>query len=423
MPVYKFDVVAVVRQRPLVFGAVALALVAALWSFMRLGGVPVETHEVRMAPLVQTVLVSGRMANQTRVFLGSIITGRVKAVNAREGTKAKAGEVLIALEDSEQRAALAQAEAAFQSADARLAAQNKVQGPVAAQQLAQARATAETSARERERSESLFKQGFIGQARLDEARRLADVALSQAKAAEAQAEANLQGAEVDAAIARRAEAGATAALARARLAQTRIVAPNDALVLERLAEPGQIVQPGARLMELSIDGTVELIAQVDEKFLGQLAPGQKASVVADAFPGKPFAATVKSVAPSVDAQRGAVEVKFALVAVPEFLKNDMTLSIEIETARRDKALAIPGEALRRGNQVLVFDAGRATARTVKTGLRTLTAVEVIEGLQAGERVILDTAVQADARVREARKRAENAQSYVPTDVMKSFGRD
>jgi HlyD family secretion protein len=390
---------------------------------MRLGGVPVETHEVRMAPLVQTVLVSGRMANQTRVFLGSTITGRVKAVNAREGTKAKAGEVLIALEDSEQRAALAQAEAAFQSADARLAAQNKVQGPVAAQQLAQARATAETSARERERSESLFKQGFIGQARLDEARRLADVALSQAKAAEAQAEANLQGAEVDAAIARRAEAGATAALARARLAQTRIVAPNDALVLERLAEPGQIVQPGARLMELSIDGTVELIAQVDEKFLGQLAPGQKASVVADAFPGKPFAATVKSVAPSVDAQRGAVEVKFALVAVPEFLKNDMTLSIEIETARRDKALAIPGEALRRGNQVLVFDAGRATARTVKTGLRTLTAVEVIEGLQAGERVILDTAVQADARVREARKRAENAQSYVPTDVMKSFGRD
>ena len=65
---------------------------------------------------------------------------------------------------------------------------------------------------------------------------------------------------------------------------------------------------------------MELITQVDEKFLGQLAAGQKAAVVADAFPQQPFAATVKSVAPSIDAQRGSVEVKFAMEKMPAFLK-------------------------------------------------------------------------------------------------------
>ncbi|HEX4858008.1 MAG TPA: efflux RND transporter periplasmic adaptor subunit [Usitatibacteraceae bacterium] len=404
----------------------ALAVIAALaLAFVLLRGSPVEVHEVQAGPLVQTVLVTGRMANQSRVFLGSTITGRVREVKVREGARVKSGDLLVALEDGEQRAAAAQAEAAARSAEARLDSQKQVLGPVAAQQLAQARSTAETAARERERSESLFKRGFIGQARLDEVRRAADVAAAQLKAAEAQAESNLKGSELEGSVARVSEARAAAELARARLAQTRIVAPADALVLERLAEPGQIVQPGARLIELSIEGTVELIAQVDEKFLAQLAPGQKATVVADAFPGQPFPARVRSIAPSIDVQRGSVEVKFLLDAIPEFLRNDMTLSIEIETARREKTLAVPGEALRNGNQVLVIDGGRAVARNVKTGVRTLTAVEVVEGLQAGELVIVDAPVQPGARVRAGKKAAagSGARSNLSTDIMKSFGRE
>jgi HlyD family secretion protein len=404
-----------------IVGAAFVAI--ALFAALRLRGTPVESVEIQSAPLVQSVLVSGRMANQSRVFLGSTITGRVREVKVREGAKVKAGDLLVALEDFEQRASAAQAEAAAKSAEARLDGQRQLLGPVAAQQLAQARATATTAQRERERSESLFKQGFIGQARLDDARRASDVAEAQLKSAEAQAEANLKGSELEGSVARVAEARAAAELARARLAQTRILAPADALVLERLAEPGQIVQAGTRLIELSIEGPVELIAQIDEKFLGQLATGQKATVVADAFAQQAFAATVKSVAPSIDAQRGSVEVKFAMEKIPAFLKNDMTLSIEIETARRTNVIAVPGEAVRGGNQVLVIESGTAVARTVKPGLRTLTAVEVVEGLKAGERVITDARVQPGARVYAGEKPKATATSNVSTDVMKSFGRD
>ena len=257
------------------------------------------------------------------------------------------------------------------------------------QQLLQARANAEAAERERVRSEALFAQGFIGQARLDEARRAAEVAQSQRRAAEAQQAANVQGSELAQVRARVQEAEAALAAARARLAQSRVLAPAAAVLLQRLAEPGQIVQPGTRLAELALRQPPQLVAQVDEKFLGQLAVGQVASVLADAYPGRPFEARVASIAPLVDAQRGAVEVKLALPAPPDFLRDDLTVSVEIATARRERALVLPAEALRPGGVVLVLAEGRIASRTVKTGLRSLAEVEVMDGLREGDQVVLD----------------------------------
>jgi len=162
------------------------------------------------------------------------------------------------------------------------------------------------------------------------------------------------------------------------------------------------------LLSLALAGPTQLVAQVDERFLDQLQPGQKASVVADAFAGQRFAARVLSIAPAVDAQRGAIEVKFALdEQAPAFLREDMTLSVEVETARRERALVLPQAALRGAvagdaGSVLVLQEGRAQARSVRLGLRTLDAVEVLEGLAEGDRVLRGGAVQAGERVR-ARK--------------------
>ena len=128
-------------------------------------------------------------------------------------------------------------------------------------------------------------------------------------------------------------------------------------------QPGQIVQPGRALLSLALAGPTQLVALVDERFLEQLRVGQSAGVVADAFPGQRFAARVLSLAPAVDSQRGAVEVKFALEgAPPDFLREDLTVSIEVETGRRDAALVIPLAALRGAATVLVAQGGRAQAR-------------------------------------------------------------
>lgn len=370
---------------------VVLALVAAaaaLWAW-RSRPVEVPTRVLSAAPLVRSVAVTGRVATQARVWLGATLTARVREVRVREGSSVAAGALLVVLDDAELQAALAQADAALAGAQARLSSQRRLAGPLAQQQLAQARANAAAAAAERERAEDLFRQGFIGQSRLDEARRAAAVAASAVESAQAAALANTQGAELEAAQARVAEAVAARALARSRLDQMRLLAPADAVVLTRLAEPGQIVQPGTRLLELSLAGPLQLVAQVDEKYLSQLAVGQRAAVLADAFAGQRFEAHVASIAPGVDAARGSVEVKFSLPAPPAFLRSDMTLSIEVETGRRESALVLPADAWRPDGSVLVVDAdGRAQRRAVRAGLRTATAVEIVEGLKAGERVIV-----------------------------------
>lgn len=414
-------------RRPWVLALLLLVLAAALLAWSRTRATPVQVWSARSAPLTQSLAVSGRVVSENRVFLGATVTGRVAEVTRREGGTLRVGELLVRLEDAELAAALHQAAAALESAQARLASQRRLAAPVATQQLEQARANATAAAREVQRTEQLLAQGFVGQARLDEVLRAADVAQAALRAAQVQQQANVSGSELQQAQARVGEARAALELARARLAQTRIVAPADATVLSRLAEPGQIVQPGTRLAELSVRGPVQLVALVDEKYLARLAPGLKARVLADAFAQQPFEARIASVAPLVDAQRGAVEVKFALPALPPaplVLKNDMTVSIEIVTGRRDNAIALPGEALRggaaasaagpsgpsgsSGSFVLVVQDGRAVARPVQTGLRTLSAVEVVQGLNVGEQVVLDAAVQPGMRVRPVERSAAAA---------------
>jgi HlyD family secretion protein len=133
--------------------------------------------------------------------------------------------------------------------------------------------------------------------------------------------------------------------------------------------------------------------------------GQPAGVVADAYAGQRFVARVLSIAPIVDAQRGAIEVKFALAEpVPAFLRQDMTLSVEVETARRPGALAVPVAALAvapggTGAVLRVVEDGRVVARNVTTGLRTLDAAEITSGLSDGELVAWDSSLVAGRRVR------------------------
>ena len=151
-------------------------------------------------------------------------------------------------------------------------------------------------------------------------------------------------------------------------------------------------------------GPTELVAPVDERFLATLAPGQRARVVADAFPAQPFAARVVRLAPGVDALRGAVEVRLRPDgAAPGFLREDMTLSVEIVTGESADARVLPLRALLAGGdddhgRALVVDHGRAAVRELQLGLRTLDRVEVRGGLDDGAVVLLDPAVEPGRRV-------------------------
>jgi HlyD family secretion protein len=400
-------------KRLLGLAAVAMALGALLWFGLTwLRGPQVDVLEMQRSPLVRTLQFSARVATLSRVDVGSTVTGRVAQVLVTQGATVRAGDVLVQLEDPEWRAALEQAQAGEKQARARLAGLRS-SGRTAAQAiLGQAEATERSAQAALARAQQLVAQGFYSAAQADEARRAATVAQEQVRSARAQVQANADGGtDLAQAQAQLDVARAATGAAQARLAQATLRAPTDARVLIRGVEPGQIVQPGKALLSLALAGPTQLVAQVDERFLEQLRPGQTAAVLADAFPAQRFTARVLSLAPAVDAQRGAIEVKFALEgAVPDFLREDMTLSVEVQTAKVDAALVLPQSSLRLvtgaadrtpdSAEVLVVQSGRAEVRLVRLGLRTLGAVEVQGGLAEGDAVLRDgSAVLPDKRVR------------------------
>lgn len=385
-----------------------------------LRGPQVDALVVQSAPLVRTLQFSARVATLSRVDVGSTVTGRVAQVRVMEGTEVRQGDVLVQLESDELRAALAQAVAAERQAKARLEGLRSTGRTAAQAARAQADASLQAASASLARVQQLVAEGFYSPAQLDEARRAVDVARAQQLGAQAQLQATADaGTEVAQAQAQWALAQAATVAAQARLAQATLVAPADARVLVREVEPGQIVQPGKALLSLALAGPTQLVAQVDERFLEQLQLGQPAWVVADAFAEQRFAARVLSIAPAVDAQRGAIEVKFSIEQAPAFLREDMTLSVEVETARRERTLVLPQAALRGpagGDQasVLVLQDGRAQVRNVRLGLRTLDAVEVLDGLKEGDTVLRGNATLQDGQRVRARTVPWTTASSAPT---------
>ncbi len=396
------------RHRLVLAGGVLLGLALAYAGVQAWRGPQVPAVALQAQPLVRTLQFSARVETRSRVYVGSTMVGRVEQVLVREADAITPGQLLVQLESAEQQAAWQQAQASLAQAQAQLANVRSNSRIGRQAQVAQAQASLTQAQSDWARTEQLVGQGFLSQATLEERRKVLDVAAAQLRAAQAQAQASADGgAELQAAQAQVQQAQAAVAAAQAKLAQTRIVAPSPGRVLQRDVEPGQIVQAGTALLQLALEGPTLIVAQVDERFLDQLREGQPAQVVADAFADQRLAARVVSIAPGVDAQRGAVEVKLALDAPPPaFLREDMTLSVSVETGRRDQALVLPLQALQAVKEgadharVLVLQGRTAVPQTVQVGLRTLEAAEITQGLQAGDVVLLPPA-QPGQRVRAA----------------------
>ena len=224
-----------------VIGGIASVLAA----YFALRGTAVDVTQVESTRITQSVVVSGRVLAPAKADIGAAITGRVQAVPADEGDHVKTGALLIELERDELASALAQARAAEAAAQTRIQQWREVGAPNAGQLLAQAEANHRVAERDAARQEQLFKQGFIGEARVDESRRAAAVAKSQLESAKSTATAyGTGGAERRLLEDQLVQARAARDAAAAKLAQTRIVAPAAGTMLDRSVEPGDIAQPG-----------------------------------------------------------------------------------------------------------------------------------------------------------------------------------
>lgn len=368
---------AVPRLRPVLLLLVPLLLLA-LPAWRHWQGPLLPGYRIEARPLVQRVVASGEVSSQSLAQVGSEITGVVARRAVREGDAVRAGDLLLALRDDEQQARLREAEAALRQLQ-------DSERPQAAAALREAQSALNQAERELARRETLQARGLLAVEPLEQARQARIRAREALNRARLDAAALAAGASQEQLLRQRLEA------ARAALAKTRIHAQHDGIVQTRSVEPGDLVQPGRVLLEIARTDSREILLPLDEKNLAPLALGQHARVIADAYPERALQARVAFIAPAVDPARGTLDVHLELLEPADFLRQGMTVSVEIRTAERERALVLPHDALRQRDgeraRVLVLDAGRVAEREVRLGLRGSALSEVLDGLQDGAQVL------------------------------------
>lgn len=376
-------------RSPLFRLALLSMLVAGWFVWREWQGPELPGYCLELRPLVQRVVASGEVGSQSVAQVGSEITGVVEVRHVREGDAVKAGDLLLELRDDEQRARVGEAEAALEQ----LLQSTR---PQAEALLRETRTNLDQATRERERRDALYVRGLLSVELREQARRAEIVARVAHERARLAAASLAEGGSEEQMLRQRLEA------ARVALSRTRIHAQVDGIVQRRAVEPGDLVQPGRTLLEIARAGGREILLPLDEKDLAPVAPGQLAQVVADAYPERAVPARVSYLAPAVDTSRGTLDVHLDLLEPADFLRQGMTVSVNIETGRRERALVLPNDALfvREGSrgEALRVEGGRVERVAVRLGLRGTGLSEVVEGLEPGDRV-LAAAEEEGRRVR------------------------
>ena len=378
----------------LIVSALLLIIVAGFFAFRWWQGPLLPSYRISSMPLVQTVVATGRVVAVSNTDIGSEISGVVLERRVAEGEQVAAGDLLLVLSSDDVAAQVRQAEAEL----AELISSTRPQAVV---DLTNAEVALAQADRNVERRRELAAISAIS-----------DEEMEQAIQAQAQARNNLENARL------RANAlssggveedllSARIAALQAQLNKAQVRSKVSGTILTRNVEVGDLVQPGQSLFTIALDGKTEIRVPLDERNLSRLALQQPAVAIADAYPDKPFPVRISFIAPSIDPQRGTVEVRLSVDPVPDFLRQDMTVSVNIETDQRAKALVIPNDALANvkedSAEVLLLRDGKTQRQVVKLGLRGLSASEVLSGLSAGDEILVDATVSlADGkRVRTA----------------------
>ena len=355
-----------------VAGLAALAAVGVVLRLTLFGpaAVPVRVALADKGRVEETVTNSraGTVKARRRAKLAPETGGRVVALPHRRGSRVRAGDLLLRIEDSLQRA---QARVAEDEAAASRA------------QSDQACLAAERAGRERERTERLFRDGIASADVLDQV-------ASQAQGAEAACRAAR-------AAATRAESAV--ALAGVAVAKMELRAPFDGVVADTFIEVGEWTTPSPPaipvppVLDLIDTRSIYVSAPMDEVDSARIRKGLPARVTVDSHPGRHYAARVVEVAPYVVdrlEQNRTVEIELELddAAVAASLLPGTSADAEVILSARDDVLRVPSAALLEGGRVLVLEGGTLVEKSLRLGLRNWDFAEVTAGLDAGARVVV-----------------------------------
>jgi len=362
-------------------------------------------HEVTVdvAPVLASA-ISQKIAADAIVYpiqqaaVSSKISAPIRKLYVERGDRVRAGQLVAELESqdlladvNEARAALAQAEIAIQSVNAAVPQElNKVQIEIDA-----ARQAVTEQQRIYDHRNDLFKQGAIAEKDVREAEFNLQQARNQLKAAEAKV-GDFRGAakeqELKAAEAARDAAKRKIESAEVRLGYARITSPIDGVVTDRPVFAGEAATSGMPLMTVMDISRVIARAHISPQEASVLHPGLVANLIIPGINAKPTSGAISQISPAMDAASTTVELWIEAANSDGKLKPGMTLRTEAIVKSNPKALVIPFVAVLTANSgntsVIVVDTeNKPHKKPVTLGIRDGANVEIVDGLQNGERVV------------------------------------
>jgi len=352
-------------------------------------GVRVET--VTPAAVRDAVEVAGTVRTKTQMVIASKVQGYVRDVRARQGDHVEHGRVLVTVDERElaaradrARAALAEAEMSLDEARRTLEeAEASLRSAGADHTYAEATAS---------RYRQLWQRELVSAQDYEavEAKRKSTAAAVE------QAEARILSVRArEKQMSYRIDAGAAELrAAEIALGETRITAPATGVVVDRRVEPGDLAMPGQPLLVLDDPRAYRLEAEVGESAVGGVRLGQRVPVVLDSL-GRSLEGRVVEIIPAADPASRTVTVKLDLPGDPG-LRSGLFGRARFPAGER-QALLVPISALTERGQltaVYVVDGQNiARLRLVTAGARHADRVEILSGLAAGERIVVEGAAR------------------------------
>jgi HlyD family secretion protein len=325
---------------------------------------PVEIHGRVHGP--------GTVQCRVPVTVSPKITGILEKLYADQGDRVRKGQLLAELDAIELKARAAAAQAAKSRAQQDLARSQA--------DLVKARANLGLAQSNYQRDLEVFKPGYISQASFDTTKAQLRVAESEVAAFQAAVTA-LQ------ASVKQAESETHAA--EALHGYTRIVAPMDGLITVRKAEVGTTVPVGSPIFQMVDLDQIWVAAWIDATQVAQLRPGQPAAIKLRS--GRLFQGEVARLNQEADTVTRELEVDIKFAQLPEPLVIGEEAEVDITTGRQTGP-AVPLSAIinKNGHQgVLVADKGRVLFQKVTVGLHNGKQTAVLNGLKAGELVLVN----------------------------------
>lgn len=360
--------------------------------------VPVQVTSVARKAIVYSFRATADIAPLMEVELFPKVSGYLERISVRIGDEVRPGQVIAQIDPSDFLHKVKEIEAKLAQAKAQLSELEAGARPEelreAEEGVKQARSRFENARLQRERVEALFQRQVISKKEMDYAEMEFNVAQAQLAASEQRLHLVREGARREAKEASQAKVREMEALLsqeKIKLAQTSIVAPFRGQISKRNVDPGALVTPSTAIATVVSTDTVKVVAHILEKDIPRVKPGMKVKIEAQAFPGEVFEGRIARVNSALDQATRTLRTEIEIPNPGRRLKPGMFVRLEIVLVEKPGALVVPKYALMEegaARWVYVVNGNQALRRIVRTGLEQYPDVEVVEGLQEGERIVI-----------------------------------